>query len=188
MIIQIRGTSGSGKTTLVKRIMGLYESKVRVMVPGRKQPLGYILPHPDGGRSLFLVGHYETACGGCDTIPSYDRNIEIVREAHAAGYDVLFEGLLISGETRRCIELHTDGLPYSCYALDTPLDVCVASINDRRRQKNPDKPDVNPVNTENKYKTVQSAMRKLEAAGVPVAWGERTLLLHQIARILGVGI
>ena len=179
MIIQLRGTSGSGKSTVVREVMKHYGPATRVKVAGRKQPLGYLLPHPHAktkgasARSLFVVGHYETACGGCDTLPSYDRSIEVVRHAHAAGHDVLFEGLLISGEVQRCAQLHEDGLPLRVMALDTPVDVCVDSINTRRRSKNPDKDDVNPANTLAKFKTVQGAMRKLAERGVPTEWTTR---------------
>jgi len=66
-VIQIRGTSGSGKSTLVRQVMGLYYEKQPLFKRGRKQPIGYILTHPDTP-SLFVPGHYESACGGLDTI------------------------------------------------------------------------------------------------------------------------
>lgn len=186
MIIQIRGTSGSGKSTVVRQVMMRYNAgRAKVMRVGRKQPLGYILtPRDPALRKLFVVGHYETACGGCDTLPSYDASIELVREAHARGLDVLFEGLLISGEVRRCVQLHQHGLPYHVIGLEVPLEVCVDSVNARRREKNPDKPDVNPRNTEAKYKTVQGAMRKLREAGVSAEWCTREAAVDRVLELL----
>lgn len=193
MIIQIRGTSGTGKSTVVREVMKRYNpARQKVFRTGRKQPLCYFLPWLGGPEDslpeehgLVVVGHYETACGGCDTLPSYDASIEIVREAHSRGFDVLFEGLLISGEVRRCAELHADGLPYHVIGLEVPLEVCIASVNKRRWAKDPEKPGVNPKNTEAKYKTVQGAMRKLAEAGVTTEWCTREAAVGRVLTLLG---
>lgn len=198
MIINIRGTSGSGKSTTIRKIMELYESKVRVKLEGRKQPIGYMLAKHEPKRHLALIGHYETDCGGCDTITNQDDIYERVRKAHAAGMDVLYEGLLISADANRCVALHRDGLPLLVIALDTPLDICLASVNQRRhdawqrrvdaiRADNelrvaanrkplpiPDfKGEVNPKNTASKFAGVKSSMRRLEKAGVNAVWLSR---------------
>lgn len=172
MIINIRGTSGSGKSTLVRKVAALYPRRFPVKIEGRRQPIGYIHTRPNG-RSLALIGHYETPCGGCDTITSQDEIYTRVRAAHEQGMDVLYEGLLISADANRVIALHQDGLPVRVIALDTPLDVCLASVNERRWAKNPDKPPVNPKNTESKFKGVQSSMKRLEAAGLDARWASR---------------
>lgn len=129
-IINVRGTSGSGKTTLVRKVMDLYPSKVRVFTKDRKRPVGYLLSRPEG-RQLFLVGHYETDCGGCDTITSIDRVYEIVEKATLAGHDVLYEGLLISAEYRRTVEIDASE-DHLVIALDTTLEESLASVNARR--------------------------------------------------------
>jgi len=175
MIINIRGTSGSGKSTLVRRIIDAYDTKMAVRRsddPKRKQPHGYILSR-EGKRDLALIGHYETACGGCDTINGMDRIYQLVRESADAGYDVLFEGLLISAEFNRTYALHTDGYDLTVVGLDMPLDVCVDSVNQRRWAKNPDKPPVNPKNTESKWKGTRSTMKKLQEHGVEAVWADR---------------
>ena len=130
MIINVRGTSGSGKTTLVRKVMDLYPQRLRVYTKDRKRPVGYLLTRPEGA-SLFLVGHYETDCGGCDTIPSIDRVYEIVEEADAAGHDVLYEGLLISAEFNRTAKLDQESHQL-VIALDTTLEESLASVNGRR--------------------------------------------------------
>lgn len=188
MFINIRGTSGSGKSTLVRKLMEhpAYALTSRVRAQGRKQPLGYMFHRRNGsGRGLYVAGHYETACGGCDTIPSYDENYSHIRKAHSADMDVVFEGLLISAENRRLIELHNDypGLVY-VIALDVPLDVCLESINSRRRVKKPEAVDVNPKNTESKHKGVKSSMKKLAEAGVASSWENRDTAYAKLVELL----
>jgi predicted kinase len=131
MIVSIRGTSGSGKSTLVRDVMSLYPQKSRIMIKDRARPIGYLLSGRE--RTLFVVGHYETACGGCDTIPVVDDIYDMVRRAHEEGHNVLFEGLIISAEYKRMAALHSDGLPLEVLVLDTPIEECLAGINARRR-------------------------------------------------------
>lgn len=192
MIINIRGTSGSGKSTLVRNVMALYNQKLNVKQSGRKQPIGYILSNKDsysmaGKAPLALVGHYETDCGGCDTIANMDEIYENVRQAHKAGMDVLYEGLLISADANRVIALHTDGFPVRVVALNTPLDVCLDSVNHRRRNNamakgREYKGDVNPKNTTSKFAGVKSSMKRIEAAGIPCSWETRNTALELIKR------
>lgn len=211
MIVNIRGTSGSGKTTLARAVMACYPSKAAVKVPDRKRPIGYIYQHPSGGRPLAVIGHYETACGGCDTITDQDHIYELVRQSHGAGMDVLYEGLLISAEVNRAVKLHEDGLPLLVVALDTPLDLCLASINQRRQAdfdrrvakieaENAEraargrkllelpepKGDVNPKNTASKFSGVKTSMRRLEEAGVRAVWADRDQGLEIIKKELGL--
>lgn len=194
-IINIRGTSGSGKSTLVRRVMDLYRNKARVTVADRKQPIGYIL-YKAMHRPLALVGHYETACGGCDTITSMDDIYQRVRDAAVAGMDVLFEGLLISADANRVIALDewskADGSGIGAHrvrviALDTPLDVCLASVNERRQKDaeakgKPYKGDVNPKNTTSKFAGVKSSMKRIETAGVACSWESRDSAYELIKR------
>jgi hypothetical protein len=204
MIINIRGTSGSGKSTLVRKVMECYPIKSRVKEEGRKQPIGYILAKALH-KPLALVGHYETDCGGCDTINNMDDIYNRVRLADKAGYDVLFEGLLISADANRAVALHTDALPVLVIALNTPLEQCLASVNQRRREAwerrieaiNAEndaldaagrklrpvpeyKGDVNPKNTMSKFAGVKSSMKRLEAAGVANVWLSRDEALARI--------
>lgn len=211
MIINIRGTSGSGKTTLARAVMDLYGTRVPVKEQDRKRPIGYIFNRGERGRSLAVIGHYETPCGGCDTITDQDHIYELVRKSHDAGMDVLYEGLLISAEVNRAVKLHQDGYPLFTVALNTPLQVCLDSINDRRQQNfklrqaavqaqndiyeskgrkllplpNP-KGDVNPKNTESKYKGVQGSMRRLQEAGLRAVWADRDEGFHIIRQELGL--
>ena len=66
MIIQIRGTSGSGKTwamrNTIKELSNDQNPMNPVYVKGRKKPLYYSIGN------YFILGHYESTCGGCDNI------------------------------------------------------------------------------------------------------------------------
>lgn len=188
MIINIRGTSGSGKTTLVRKLLESYGSKIAFKEEGRKQPIGYLYHRRPGeeGRSLAVIGHYETACGGCDTINKMEKIFELVRYSHEQGHDVVYEGLLISADVNRTAALHQEGLPLLVVALDVPLDVCLASVNERRRAKKPDAEDVNPKNTESKHKGVQQSMKRLKGLGVSGVWADRDGALALIRKELAV--
>lgn len=170
MIINIRGTSGSGKSTLVRMLMVRYRSKNTFRIEGRKQPIGYVCGYsiPGQTKALAVIGHYETVCGGCDTIQKMDNIFELVRRAHDNGNHVVFEGLLISADVNRTLALHTDELPLTVIALDrVDLETCFDGINKRRRERMGEK--FTPVarkNTESKFKGVQKSMERLEAAGV----------------------
>lgn len=191
MIINIRGTSGSGKTHLVREVMSRYQgSKMRVREDGRKQPIGYLLQRPGEIKGLAVIGHYETVCGGCDTIAKMERIFELVRFSASHGHDVIFEGLLISADVNRHVTLYEwargEDIPMEVVALTTPLQLCLDSVNARRRAKNPDKPDVNPKNTESKHRGVAKSLERLRAAGVPVFEGDRDEALTHIVEVLGL--
>lgn len=190
MIINVRGTSGSGKTHLMKRVLALYSgSKLRFKQDGRRQPTGYLLGRGTDqppGPSLFVPGHYEVACGGCDTLDGYETIYGMVREAHANGHDVVYEGLLISGESTRPIALHQEGAPLHVIALSTPIDICIASINQRRWAKNPDKPPVKEKNTRAKLRAVELALIKMVDAGIPCEVLSRDAAFERVRELLKI--
>lgn len=192
MIINIRGTSGSGKSTLMRRVMDLYAEREPQGRPltrtGKvaKQPLGYLLHRDEAlvGPSLYVPGHYETACGGCDTINGLDTIFELVRDAHAEGHDVLFEGLIVCSDVNRTVELAKIA-PLHVVMLDTPIEVCIESINERRRAAGNETP-VNPKNTIAKHKTNLAAFKRFEEQRVSVGWLDRREAFNFIRQQLDV--
>lgn len=185
MIINIRGTSGSGKSTLVRALTRGLNAPNKVHVEGRKQPLYTTFEHPtDRHHPIAVLGHYETACGGCDTINGHDTTFDLVRKLYEQGYAVVFEGLLLSGEFRRTAQLHADGFPLHVAMIDLPVGICIDSVNQRRWAKNPDKPPVNPKNTEAKWKTTHSVCRRLKAEGVSIYFGDRQQVLDHVKQLL----
>lgn len=179
MIYNIRGTSGSGKTHLARAIMALFPEQTAIyqkkgaihpltgeVMKDRKQPMGYILNHPNRDKPLYVLGHYNTACGGADTLRGHDYMYHTVREAHANGMDVLFESLLLSVEANRALELGKEfGEFVKFIQLTTPVDDCVASINQRRLTKDPEAQPVNEEGTRSKYRGSFKIADRLDAQG-----------------------
>jgi Cdc6-like AAA superfamily ATPase len=195
MIINVRGTSGSGKTTLIRRVMEHYNQRNAYYASGftpaaakRSRPMGYTL-HRDEGRGLGLIGHYEVDCGGCDTINNMDLVFELVRRSANMGLDVLFEGLLVSADFARCAKLHSEGHELHVIALNTPIEQCVASIQQRRNAKalrsgNVNPKLVNPKNTISKFKHVQNSERRFLEANIPFYWCSRDEAYDKIKELL----
>lgn len=145
--------------------MDLYATRVENFAAGRKQPEGYVLTAP-GLRPLYVPGHYNTACGGCDTIKTPEQAYVLVREAVAKGCDVLFEGIMVQDDVRRCVELHGSQPPVHVVGLTTDINVCLASIADRRKARGDERP-LDPKNTVNRARSCEKGLVRLEA-GVPV--------------------
>lgn len=189
-IIHLRGTSGSGKSSVVRAVMKRYYQQDPLQQIERKRPTGYLLqrdPENDGP-DLIVIGHYETPCGGCDTIPSLDLIYEYVREAAHRGCDVLFEGLLISPELTRTIALHHE-FPDQVHiiGLDVPLEDCLDGIMSRRHARakdGADVKDVNPKNTTAKWKQTKSACARLTTEGLQVQMLGRDAALARCLELL----
>lgn len=195
-IVSIRGTHGSGKSTIVKKILDKYgaEPEEACGPPGTKpKTFGYTLRLPNGS-PLFVVGPYKTACGGCDAIQPYSDIWEHIYEWAGRGYDVLFEGALVSSsygsighamnlwETQRCTP---------CYFafLDTPLEVCLERIRLRRAAKGNFEP-VNPHNTTVKFHNVARTKAQMAKLGsqVRIVDIDHTRATQQVLKLFGVNI
>lgn len=181
MIIQIRGTSGSGKTHLMKRVMAVFNFEPvtveAAMTAGfdhpdlkltRKQPLMYV----DEARKIIVLGHYEAACGGCDTLAPQDLVFSLIRWGNSLGYHVLWEGLLLSGDFQHTFKLHQDGLPITIIELDVPLEVCLDSIQSRRAAKGGTPKPLGPGPTQ-KWHGCKRVCERFRLNGVRVLTGDR---------------
>jgi chloramphenicol 3-O-phosphotransferase len=189
VIINISGTSGSGKTTLARAIMNHYTAEPEpILIEGRRRPIGYRMHHkfsPPPG-PLFVVGSYESTCGGCDTIAEnqFDTVYRLVREHHDDGCDVLFEGLLITAEVNRAVQLRADGYPLVVLSLTTPVELCIESVNVRRRARKADAPPVKEANTRAKHRQNQRRNERLRQGGVPVHEVDREEALRLAVSLL----
>jgi hypothetical protein len=183
-ILNLRGTSGAGKSYIVRQLMSHY-TPIKDFVDGRKQPIGYLCNRPDGP-SLYVVGHYEIDCGGADTISKgqiyngvfvegADLIFAIIVAAIDRQWDVVYEGLMISSDVTRCIDLKTRG-QLLVIGLTTPLAECNAAVDARRaaraerrgRDAAPLKlgRDGTPKNSQAKFKALLTQRARFKDAGV----------------------
>lgn len=153
-IIQIRGTSGSGKTTVMRRVMvrlpGMLTRRP-IYVEGRKRPLYY-----EFGNNIVVLGSYESACGGCDTIGSAAQCFKEIVALDQMGKTVLCEGLLLSEDVKWSSQLPDLRVVY----LTTPLETCLKQIEGRRKEAGNDKP-LNPENTRKRVDVIERSRVKL---------------------------
>jgi adenylate kinase family enzyme len=164
-LINIRGTSGAGKSTLARQVMSLYPKISPQFVERRRRPIS-LLCSGSNQRPLFVLGHYEIPCGGGDTVSNRDEAFLLLRQARDRGCDVLFEGVVHSDEVRRTVELF-HGQQGLVIHLDTPADVCIARIKQRRFTAGNIKP-LNEAITRTRVAAIERACERLQEAGVPV--------------------
>ena len=125
--------------------------------PPRKKPLYY----KDDVHHLTVVGHYESPCGGGDTIGSARQVAELIQELVLWKHTIA-EGLLLSEDVKhsllmkdlRVIFLHVD------------VEQCLANIRKRRAEVGNEK-ELNEKNTRGRVPTIERARVKLNQAGVP---------------------
>ena len=154
MIIQIRGTSGSGKSTVMRTVMGNSRLWNAVIEPPRRKPLFYL-----NDSDWAVLGHYETQCGGCDTIGSAKAVYDLIGTFR--GTNILCEGLLLSEDTKWTLQMSDVRVLY----LATDVEECIRRIQKRRREAGNDKP-LNESNTRNRVAVIDRSRVKLETAGV----------------------
>ena len=73
---------------------------------------------------------------------------------------------MISSDFKRIAGFHEAGLPVGVIVLNTPLDVCLASVAERRAAKGNTTP-LNPKTTTEKHRAVTAMVPRFRAAGVP---------------------
>ena len=171
MIVSVRGTSGSGKSTLARRLMA---RALPLFEDGRL--VGYQC------RSFRLVGVYPDdgrAVAGVDILNRVRRRRDALFDQiarWAALGNVFYEGLLVSNEVSRTVALAKQ-YPSLVLVLTTPLATCREQATLRRSSPGlslfgdevasealrSDRDKIGEM-----FREVQSAVRRLEAAGVAV--------------------
>lgn len=187
-IVSIRGTHGSGKSTIVKKIIDKYKGVPRLNEKGK--PMGYEVQLPKS--QLFVVGPYVTACGGCDAVQPYSDIWPLVDRYAQMGWDVLFEGALVSssyGSIGHSMNYWQTNQGATCkFAfLDTPLATCLERIAARRAARGNFEP-VNPLNTTVKHQNVlrtKDQMRKL-GSSIGIVDVDYTQAVKQVLALFGV--
>lgn len=181
MIITLRGTSGSGKSTVAFTLLKNFPSE---KVMDGKKILGYRV---DAGLSkpIYLVGKYETACGGTDAINTQKESCDRAIRWHEAGGHVILEGLLLSGGGPKAevTARVTETGDYRHAFLDTPLEVCIERVKKRREAAGNEKP-LNTANTEMKWGQCVSTYKTLKREGYKVALIDHTRAYDHVMEIL----
>lgn len=175
VIVNIRGTGGSGKSTVVRAVMARYAC-VKPVYGERKRPLGYVCLKAAAADPLWVVGHYETPCGGGDTMPTPGAVFDLAQGAAERGCDAIFEGIISQDDVRRTTEL-AHMWPLLVVALDVPIETCLESIRNRRLSRGNERP-LNPKNTVQRAKTLVRTMERLAAAGIEAVWASRAEALQ----------
>jgi len=162
MIINIRGTSGSGKSTVMRRVMKQLGEPQLIKLKGKI--MDYKIPTQWG--DVYILGRYETPCGGCDGIPTQDEVRRRVRKYSKKGH-VLFEGLIVTSCYGKYRDLFRKSKqPYSFLFLKTNIETCIKRVEARRAKRGTTKP-LNPANTIAKYKCNMRVIERCEEDGEP---------------------
>lgn len=171
LIINIRGTSGSGKTTVAREFMRRFDHLNLEGSDGKVRGVRVDVPmfnHP-----LYLIGKYDNACGGMDSITTQEEAAQRVVKAFKAGGHVICEGLLASSvgpnATFPRIIYEGSGGRVKFVTLDTPLETCLERVQARRNERGDQRP-FNPKNTIDKYNQVRRAYELMEEGGRDIRW------------------
>jgi hypothetical protein len=161
MIIKLHGTSGAGKSTIAYGFLNKAKSVSALSEKGKIKY--YAVDHPDLDRPLYVLGRYESACGGCDTLKAAEQ-IDLLDKCAPHGH-VLYEGLLASeyyGALGAASEQYGDNHIFAF--LDTPIEVCIERVKARRLAAGNDKP-LNEENTRGRIKKIEALKRRLTNMG-----------------------
>lgn len=166
-IFDIRGTHGSGKSTIPLLLLEDHDSEPVKGLPltyeGRVGVLGYHLPTIN----LYIVGKYETACGGCDGIKTQEEIKARVDMFSKLG-NVLLEGILVAHTFGPWLEF-SEGKDWHFCILNTPLSECIDRVN-ARRAKSGKGPLEDPRNIVRDHARITGLYDKFLSAGRSVTW------------------
>ena len=155
VLIKLHGTSGSGKSTVARYLMGLGVVS--------DQAHAYKVIIPSLGKPLFVLGTYNSQCGGCDTLTA-SQQIDLIHFYAPLGH-VFYEGLLGSeyyGKLGAASELY--GGQHVFAFIDTPIEVCIQRVKARRLEKGNTKP-FNEANTRDRIGKIARLKAKLTYQG-----------------------
>lgn len=179
MIVTLRGCSGAGKSTVVYTLMNTYPTTILNGDDGKIE--AYRLDIPQLNKPLVVIGRYTTPAGGCDTINKQAEICRRIRKYHNEQNHVLAEGLLMSGGYGQ-VGAVSEEFPgqYIFATLDTPLDVCLERVKQRRAAKGNYEP-LDPTNTKSKFDSTRNVMKRMLADPTKQAvWIDHTDAVNQV--------
>jgi len=184
-IVSLRGTSGSGKSTVVHKILQRWPHEL-LDCDAKGRPRNYKVQLPNG-EPLYIIGRYTTQCGGCDGIRPYSDIAKRIAKYAPKGH-VLFEGLLISGGYGSIGKFSKRYKKRFIYAfLNTPLEICLARVQARRRSKGNLEP-LNPKNTEQKHRAMWGSIENIRELGHQCVMIDYQKAFPQVMRLFGVNV
>jgi thymidylate kinase len=163
MIIKIHGTSGSGKTTIVRALLELSDPVPADCIntdSGRIE--AHLLHLPGVMKPVVVLGPYgKSWCGGLDAVAGTLNHARMLDRYANLGH-VLYEGLLGSecyGAMGKASERF--GKSHVFAFLDTPIEVCIERVKQRRFDAGNTKP-LNEENTRGRIPKIERLYRKLK--------------------------
>ena len=196
IVVKLGGTNGSGKTSVARALLDKMGQE-----NGYVNPTGKCYEGTLDGNRWAILGSYKNVCGGMDTVSDKEIRLQMINDAIGDGFSdvVFFEGL-ITGKTYGAIGALSEvdnGAKWVYAFMDTPFDVCVERVMQRReaaaRGKMPagmwdTKPKLAPFNPERTmrptFKSVQATAKRAQAQGHKVLWLPHALKPEHIAQFL----
>lgn len=160
-VINVRGTNGGGKGYLIEKLTEGIDvaNPKRIKVYGE----GDSKCHVTDCDTFYLIGRYQSACGGMDSIKDMKVVAPIVQEL-IKEKTVVMEGLLWSGVFGQSYELTTklreQGTDMLWLFLDTEVETCIQNVLKRRIALG----DTRPLSTSALIRKYQSHVRIQKAA------------------------
>lgn len=150
-IVKLHGTSGSGKSTVAKYIL-----QQGIVTP---HPTAYEINNTVVKGPIYVLGLYNTACGGCDTLTA-GQQIHLIQHYAQLG-NVFYEGLLSSEYYGKLgVASEPYGKSHVFAFLDTPIEVCIERVKARRLAAGNMKP-LNETNTRDRVDRINRLKVKL---------------------------
>ena len=180
-VISIRGSNGAGKTWVARQVMQATDGE---FVKKAKLSNGVLV---NVYKRYVIIGSYDRACGGCDTISKPQLVWDAIVEC-AAHSNVIYEGVIVGNVYEptmildaRLKELGATLVPI---CLNTPFDQCVSNVDKRRAVEG--KPPIEKTDNilTNDKKNISSA-RKLHQAGLNPHWVSSEEAVQIILKELG---
>lgn len=191
MIISVRGTHGSGKSTLVRKVMEHYSVREEITRPNRRRPMGYLLFNRHGDtydeNRLAVPGHYETACGGCDSIPVVEDMYDFIRTYARQGADVLYEGILAQHYALKKFLTFSE-FSLTVLVLDTPVEQCITDTLSRRGETTDERKAKITETIRSEYRNVQRGAERLRQNNIDVRFVNREEALTLCLYLLKVPV
>ena len=137
-VLDIRGTHGSGKSWIVHQLIAEaitreYQSGY-ISEEGSTEAIATYIPT----HHIAALGMYDRVCGGCDGIRSAEEVCRRVRLLAHEYTNVILEGILVAHTFQRYANLAKEILlsdehhPYIFCFINTPYEVCIQRVQERR--------------------------------------------------------